>query len=241
MCKIYLFDDNLKSNFIGFFLEYLFLASSFTNITVSMCSRSTCIGQETPFRTSMTTLFYAFDGNLYDSTGLANGIPFGVPASVSFVAQAMSGQAYYLSSFYFQYISIPYVNLFQQSFTFQVWILMYNDNSTTDVGIFYQCGSVDNICLSLTIRNNHVILSFDSMNSTNQPLIGSTVVPLSVWNHITIVYDAIALQQLIYVNGRIDAVSEGMVSPYQGTPAGTSTTTIGHSSLFTSPSSYWYG
>jgi hypothetical protein len=42
----------------------------------------------------------------------------------------------------------------------------------------------------------------------------------------------VALQQLIYVNGRIDAVSTGMVKPYQGTPAGITTTTIGFSSSY---------
>lgn len=152
----------------------------------------------------------------------------------------MAGQAYYITSYYFQYISIPYVNL-SQSFTFQVWIVLYADNSTADAGIFYQYSSMDNICFTLTIRNNHVLLSFDSMNPNDEPLISASIVITGVWTHITIVYDAIALQQLIYINGRVDAVSEGMISLYRGTSAGMTNTTIERTSLFIFPTSYWYG
>ncbi len=214
-----------------------FLASSFTAIQLSTCSRSTCIGQETPFLTSMTTLFYGMDGNLYDSTGLASGTAMGLPPSTAFTYQSMSGQAYSLSRLYSQYVSIPYVNLSQQSFTFELWVMPQTDNSSADWGIFGHCGSVDNICFSLSLRNSHVVLSFDSVNPNDVPLISSSIVPFYIWNHIATVYDAIALQQLIYINGIIDAVSAGMVGTYQGTPAGITTTTIGYSSSTASPSS----
>lgn len=205
-----------------------------------MCSRSTCIGQETPYLTPMITRSYAFDGNLYDSVGTAPGTPLGVPLSTSYNTLAMAGQAYILTSFFFQYMSIPYVNLSQQSFTLQLWIVPYIDNAT-EIAIFSQCGSTDNICFSLSLRNNHLIVSFDSANPNDVPLISSTIIPFYIWAHITVVYDALALQQLIYINGRIDTVSTGIIRPYQGTPAGTSLTAIGYSPWSTSPPLYIYG
>ena len=69
-----------------------------------MCSRSTCIGQETSYRTSMTTRLYTFDANLYDSTGTAAATALGVPPSTSYNTLAMVGQTYTITSFNFQYI-----------------------------------------------------------------------------------------------------------------------------------------
>ena len=188
----------------------------------------------------MTTLLYEFDGNLHDSTGYASGIAQGVPPSATFTGQSIIGQGYYFTSFYFQYMSIPYVNLSRQSFTFQTWIIPYNDNGT-ELGIFSQCGSVDNICFGLSIRSQHVVWSLDADNPNDVPLISSTILPYNIWSHITIVYDAIALQQLMYTNGRVDAVSIGMVMPYQGTPAGQTTTAIGLSLFYGHSPAYLYG
>lgn len=238
-CKVYLFEE--RRLFILLLSLLMILASSSANISVSMCSRSTCIGQETPYRSSMTTRLYTFDGNLYDSTATVAGTSLGVPPSISFTLVGMASLAYYMSLFNFQYVSIPYVNLSQQSFTFQIWIVPYVDNTTADVGIFGQCGSTDNICFSLSLRNNHIVVSFDAANPNDVPLISSAIIPFYIWTHVTVVYDAVALQQLIYINGRVDTATAKTVRPYRGTSVGSSNTTIGFSSSFTSPVSYYTG
>ncbi|CAF4546813.1 unnamed protein product [Rotaria socialis] len=51
--------------------------SSFTNMTASVCSTTTCIGKETPYHSSMVTALYTFDGNPIDWTGSGTGILFG--------------------------------------------------------------------------------------------------------------------------------------------------------------------
>ena len=95
------------------FLDFL---ASFTNITVSVCSNSTCIGRETPYRTTIITVLYPFDGNYNDLTGYATGTPYGSPIFSSNYPGYIS-QAVYLPSGSQQYIQIPYVNLSQRSFT----------------------------------------------------------------------------------------------------------------------------
>lgn len=138
-----------------------------------------------------------------------------------------------------QYIQIPYMDFRQQSFTIQLWYLIYGSAASIDYGLFYQCGS-DSICLGLSIRNDRITLSFDSMNISANILTGGSFIASSYWTHVTVVYDAILRQQLICVNGLIDAVSSGITIPYQGTSFG-SNTYIGISSAVNYTSSYFNG
>jgi len=78
------------------------------------------------------------------------------------------------------------------------------------------------------------------MNINNNTLIGATVIS-STWFHVTAVYDATKFQQRIYVNGRIDAVSYGIVNPYQGMSSGSTNTTIGRSSSLAYSTTYFNG
>ena len=217
------------------------LVSSVETRLVSMCSRNTCVGTEGSMRLSANTVIYAVDGNYYDSTGSRGATPFGFPTLPYFSTLPVSGMAVYLTPSSSQYLSIPYVNPTGQSFTFQTWIVVLYDNSSSDYGVFGHCGSVDRICFSLSIRNNRVALSFDSNNVNGKLLLGSTLVPFYIWTHITVVYDANALQQLIYVNGRIDVVSQGLVYPYWGTRSSGTTSQIGFMSSVGYPASYVYG
>ncbi|CAF4158262.1 unnamed protein product [Rotaria sordida] len=82
--------------------------------------------------------------------------------------------------------------------------------------------------MSLNLRNARFVLSFDSMNSNNITLTGSTLVSSNEWVHVTVVYDATLFQQQIYVDGQIDALSNGIVNSYQGVSL--SSTIIGRSS-----------
>ncbi|CAF4273161.1 unnamed protein product, partial [Rotaria sordida] len=90
--------------------------SSFTNITQSICSNTTCIGQETSYRSSMVTVLYPFDGNSNDLTGYATGLPLGSSTPGYTTNSYVGSQALSLSSSS-QYILIPNVDLAQRSFT----------------------------------------------------------------------------------------------------------------------------
>jgi ribosomal protein L28 len=135
-----------------------------------------------------------------------------------------------------QYIQIPSVNL-AQNFTLQVWL--YPISLAGDFGIFGQCDS-NSKCLSLSLRNGRFTLSFDSMNITNNTLTSSSFIYANVWTHLTVAYDAVLLQQQIYVNGQIDAINSGIVTPYAGILTG-SITTIGRSVSSAYGLSYFQG
>ncbi|CAF2967279.1 unnamed protein product [Rotaria sp. Silwood2] len=207
-------------------------------MTKSVCSTTTCIGQETSYRSSMVTALYPFDGNSNDLTGYATGTPLG-SSTLNYVTNSYVGsQALNISSAYSQYIQIPNVNLAERSFTIEVWLYPMSSPILDDHGIFCQCDS-NSKCLSISLRNARFTLSFDSMN-TNSTLIGSTLISNSDWTHLTVVYDAVLYQQQIYVNGRIDAMSNGIVAPYQRTSSGL-TTTIGKSLSSAYGTSYFQG
>ncbi|CAF2966962.1 unnamed protein product [Rotaria sp. Silwood2] len=213
--------------------------SSFTNITVSSCSTSTCIGKETAYRTSIVTALYPFDGNTNDQTGYSTGMAFGT-STPSFTSGAYVGQTINLNpTVQQQYVQIPSISLSKQSFTLQAWLYPGSTNTSGDFGIFSQCDS-SWICLSLNLRSTRFVFSFDFMNATNKTLIGSSSVTLTEWVHVTVVYDAILFQQQIYVDGQIDAVSSAMINSYQG-DSSSSTTTIGRSSSFGRGTSYFQG
>ncbi|CAF1305028.1 unnamed protein product [Rotaria sordida] len=200
--------------------------SSSTNTTVSSCSSSTCIGQETSYRSSIVTALYPFDGNTNDQSGYYTGTAFGTSAP-SYTVGAYISQTIALNPNLQQYVLIPNINLSKQSFTLQAWLRQISINASTDFGIFSQCDS-NSICMSLNLRNARFVLSFDSMNSNNITLTGSTLVSSNEWVHVTVVYDATLFQQQIYVDGQIDALSNGIVNSYQGVSL--SSTIIGRSS-----------
>jgi hypothetical protein len=158
-----------------------------------------------------------------DLSGYNTGTSFN---SLGFLSQAYSGQALYFTSSS-QYVQIPNVNLAQQSFTLQAWLFPINLSSPGDFGIFGQC-DLNSICLSLSLRNSRFTLSFDSMNTNNNTLMGTDLINTNGWVHVTVVYDAVLFQQQIYVNGVIDAMSRSIVTPYRGNSFG-ATTTIGRS------------
>jgi hypothetical protein len=108
-----------------------------------------------------------------------------------------------------------------------------------DYGIFGQCDSNGN-CLAISLRNGRFALSFDAMNPNNITLIGSTINQQNNWIHLAVVYDAVLYQQQIYVNGQIDAVSRGIVSPFSVTST-SAITTIGRAISFAYITTYFVG
>ena len=207
------------------------MATSPTNSSKSsFCSSETAIGYETPYRSSISTVLYPFDGNMIDLITNNIGIPYGITLP-SAVNQGYINQGLQLTSSAQQYVVIPSLN-FTQSFTFQVWVYFSSMSLAADMAIFSQCDP-NSICLTLMIKNARFVVSFDSMNSSSY-LLGTTVLSInSIWVHATIVYDATLRQQQLYVNGRIDAISSGSVDPYRGTLQG-SIATIGRHPNITS-------
>jgi len=227
----------LKKIYKFFNVYFDYVVASFTNITVSACSETTCIGQETPYRSSIVTTFFPFDGNTNDQTGYVTGTLFGATSpsyTVGYLTQAIN---FNLNPP--QYIQILNLNLAQQSFTVQAWVYIPAFTISNDFGLFGQCDAY-NVCISLSVRFARFTFSLNSMNINNYTLTGSTVLNAGDFYHVTIVYDSTKFQQLIYVNGQIDAVSNGIVYPYQGNSASL-ITTVGKSTSFAYPNSYFYG
>lgn len=216
-----------------------FTLASFTNITVSGCYATTCIGQETPYRTSTITVIYPFDANTNDVSGYATGTAFGLSPPGYTGSCYIGYQALVLTSSYQQYILIPYVNLSRRSFTIETWVMLYNTAVSGNYGLFGQCDS-NSMCLSISVRDSRFVVSFNSMATNNYTLTGTTLVSANIWFHLTVVYDAVLYQQRIYVDGNIDGISGGLVPSYQGTSAG-SLTTIGRSSLLGYGTTYFQG
>jgi hypothetical protein len=91
----------------------------------------------------------------------------------------------------------------------------------------------------LSLRNGHVYLSFDSL-ANNLTLISAALIPYSWCTHVAVVYDAIARQQIIYINGRVDVMSNTDVTAYTGSPDGGSTS-VGRATSAAYPLSYFNG
>lgn len=131
------------------------------------------------------------------------------------------------------------LNFRQQSFTLQLWYVIYGSGTNNDYGLFSQCTS-DWICLALNVRNNRLFFSLDSMNPNGKVLVGRTVVTSNYWYHITVTYDAIQRQQSIYLNGNLEAISVTGIDPYQGT-AFSAIAYIGLGFSMNYTSSYFHG
>jgi len=214
---------------------------SSTTTTLSVCSSTTCIGKETPYATKTITALYLFDGNLNDISGYANGISCGFTtpstSTIGYVSSSVT-----VSSSLNQYVQIPNIDFSQKSFTIQVWIYPTGSISSGDYGLFSQCDSY-NICLSFGIRNSRIVFSLDSMNSSQSTLTGSYVLGTGTgyWFHLTLVYDITLFQQRIYVNGRIDGISSGIISPFRGSISSLTVTTVGRGSSFIGGTTYFNG
>ena len=137
-----------------------------------------------------------------------------------------------------QYVQIPFINLAQKSFTIELWLYPFSV-TLSDNGIFGQCDSNGN-CLSISLRNGRFALSFDAMNPNNNTLTGASINQQNNWIHLAVVYDAVLYQQQIYVNGQIDAVSRGIVSPFSVTST-SAITTIGRAISYAYTTTYFVG
>jgi hypothetical protein len=184
---------------------------------------------------------YSFDGNTYDSNLIASGIGLAASGSTpGYIGNGYVGSAINLNWANGDYVEIPYINISYQSFTIEVWIVPFvpSSGAQNDYGIFQQCDD-NQICFLLTLRVGHIQLSFDAF-STNPLLISSELIAYDSWTHVAIVYDAVLYQQLIYINGNLDTVSNSMVQSYRGSSV-SSNTTIGLTKSLAYNLSYFSG
>ena len=228
----------MKEKHWNIFYYFLFIIlASHTNYTASFCSSTTCIGEETPYQSSIVTVLYPFDGNTNSVSGSSTGTLFGsgIPTVTNI---GYNGQSLSVTHTSFQYAVIPSLQFAQTSFTLQMIIYPISLTAPTEAGIFGQCDT-SSVCFAIVMRNGRIAVSLDSANSSATWLSASRILGTSVWIHVTIVYDATISQLRIYINGVIDAVSFGIVSPYQGVTSGATTTSgrVTTSSGF----SYFYG
>lgn len=207
-----------------------------TDSVAKKCSHvQTCIGSETQYPITSNAILYTFDGNTRDASGLANGSPVGTYTLPSYYYGGFSGYTITLNASQQQYVNIPFIDFRNTSFTIELWLLPISVGAGSglpdDFPIFGQCDA-SLTCLLLTFRSGHIQLSFDSMG-TNTTLISSSLLVNGYWVHVAIVYDITTYQQLIYVNGIIDAVSQGTTMPFQGSSSGAVTTIgLGRSAAF---------
>ncbi|CAF4423574.1 unnamed protein product, partial [Rotaria magnacalcarata] len=159
---------------------------------------ATCIGSETQYPITSGAVLYPSDGNTRDAFSLS-----------SYNYGASSESAILLNATQQQYVSIPFIDFRNTSFTLEVWVLPIN--AATNSGL-----------------------------QDDFPIFGhSTPIPYWNWIHAAVVYDITIYQQLIYINGIIDTVSEGIVTPYQGSSSLASTTIgLGKSTAFAVTSFY---
>ena len=150
---------------------------------------------------SLINLFWSFDGNLNEKNLNYNSISIN---NVSFVSPGITGygSAVCFNASRSQYIIVnttTNLNLSFNSFTFELWVYPYSLPSG-DRGLIGQCQSLsNNICLHSTIRSSNTRISF-----YGNACLGSTVIVINKWYHLTFVYNYLTLTQFIYINGVLE-------------------------------------
>ena len=106
----------------------------------------------------------------------------------------------------------PFLPLFNQSWTFEAWIHLFEVVGSTDYPILGQCDSFANDrCLHLVIRNRKVFLGFFS-----DDLGGVTDLIASRWYHTAFVFDRSTRTQFVYLDGVLDNTQQAN-DVYRGT------------------------
>lgn len=165
----------------------------------------------------MITALCAFHGNVNDLPSFAVGVVIGNDPTPYTPISYIGTRSLVLNypTIAHRYIQIPYINLSQKTLTIEVWLHPMMTALMNDHGIFGQCDS-DSVCLSLSLRNGRFALSFDAMDSKDVTLVGSTVNQANYWLHLAVVDDAVLYRQRIDVHGQLNALSSGVVDPFEG-------------------------
>ncbi|CAF4258237.1 unnamed protein product [Rotaria socialis] len=181
-----------------------------------LLTKSTGSTSTTTASSVVVSAYWTFDTTVVDSYGVYNGQLVNgtlyTSASATNMPYVGVGQALDLTATLFNsfMVSSPFFDLSNTSFTIEAWI--YIKASSSDRGIFGQCScsTCAYQCLYLIIRNNRLYIDF-----TSNHLSGSTILYNSTWYHIAFVYNYGTQQQILYVNGVVDAIKSN-AQPYQG-------------------------
>lgn len=154
---------------------------------------------------------WSFDNNTLDSLSIFHGTPINHP---TYQSPGINGYGFALSlnRTRNQYVNVTsYRNLTYTSFTVQMWFYCITLTSG-DYGLFGQNhAATTNEFLHYIIRNLEVYLGFYSND-----LLGSKIIQMETWYHVAFVYDYSSKQQIIYLNGKVDASATGRLC-YLGT------------------------
>ena len=130
------------------------------------------------------------------------------------------------------WMSEPFLNLVNTSWTFELWIYPQSIPSTSNSPLIVQCqSSSTDRCLHLVIRNQKVYFGFYNDDVSGVQIL----VPLR-WYHLAFVFDCSTRNQSIYIDGFLDS-SRQASGCYQG---GQGNLTIGFLEFPPYVRSYWY-
>jgi hypothetical protein len=152
----------------------------------------------------LSSVWY-FDGDFRDSYSNLHGFSSG---SQSFISPGITG---YGSALKFdrsksQYLNIStYRNFTYTSFTVDMWIYA-TSIGVGDYGVFFQFESLTTLrALHFVIRDGSMHLGFYGY------FVRSTKILLSqVWYHVAFMYDNSTQQQILYLNGVLDTVTNSV-------------------------------
>ncbi|CAF1355784.1 unnamed protein product [Rotaria sordida] len=215
-----------------YFNQQTTTSTSITTNTTASTSTSTTVSTTTHLPTSCNatcnivsraalssyTAVWTFENNLNDILNVYNGTGVNSPGySTGYVGQALS-----LNDS--QYVTTPFINFANSSFTVEAWIqpatLVTNGS---DYAVFGECdlsgGTKDN-CMHLILRNFNPYSIY--MGFWADDLVSRTTLPASLagtWLHVAFVYDFSIKQQNIYRNGYNDGQANltGTPAAYVGT------------------------
>ncbi|CAF1384796.1 unnamed protein product [Rotaria sordida] len=167
---------------------------------------------------SSYTAVWTFENNLNDILNVYNGTGVNSPGyNTGYVGQALSLNGS-------QYVTTPFINFANSSFTVEAWIqpatLVTNG---PDYAVFGECdlsGATKDNCMHLILRNFNPYNIY--MGFWVDDLVSRTTLPASLagtWLHVAFVYDFSSKQQNIYRNGYNDGQANltGTPAAYVGT------------------------
>ena len=145
---------------------------------------------------------WSFDSTFRDTSSTFNGTPVNSPTFFSSTITGY-GSSLSLSATLTQAVSIdqPYLQLYNQSWTFEAWIRLASITSGVDYPILQQRDSfAADKTLHLVVRYGKLYLGF-----YGDDLLGVANLTVSRWYHTAFVYDAVTRNQSIYLDGVLDA------------------------------------
>ncbi|CAM4909810.1 unnamed protein product [Rotaria socialis] len=184
---------------------------------------------------TITYVLWSFDNVTTDLYDVYNGdLINGATCTVSSSTIPYLGQGYPLgltSSLNQSFQVSTFLNLASTSFTIEAWI--YSTVVTGQNGIMgqCQCSTCLNECFYFLIQSSKLYVGF-----TLNDISGLTTLAVNTWYHIAFVYDSVAKQQVLYLNGIQDNIRSS-ASAYQGANG---TFTVG-SATFSSSTKFFNG